>query len=51
LAGGARSPWFEPRCQFDYGLAVFLAGPGAGLADWFDTFGTGGWIPGLWRVK
>ena len=51
MAGGARSPWFEPRCQFDCGLAAFTAGPGAGLADWFDMFDAGGWIPGLWRVE
>ena len=49
MAGGARSPWFEPRCQFDCGLAAFTAGPGVGLADWFGTLGAGGWMPAAWR--
>jgi len=46
LAGGARSPWFELHCQFDCGLAAFMACPGAGLADWFGHLAlVAGYLP------
>jgi len=48
MTGGARSPWFEPRCQFDCGLAVPMAGAGADLAGWLGALGAGGLAFASW---